>query len=115
MTRSLTNDSDDSDSGIVCKACGASLGILDDYDEGDHVECPDCGTGYDFAYRPDSRHPDHLKMFTDPTTTGTRPEPTVAAVHDVHDGVVLWEAESGVHYKDYVEDFDGDLPGGEGE
>lgn len=48
---------------VICKACGEQLGVLDDFDDGDTVQCDECDSEYRFAYSEDSRYPETLKMY----------------------------------------------------
>lgn len=95
----------------VCKACGETLGELDDFEPGDSVECTTCETGYEFVENPHDVY-EIPQMLTDHDTVPDSPDPVVDSIESVEDGVVTWVRPNGNRVKDDVSDFHGDLPDG---
>lgn len=123
---------------VICKACGEEMDDdVENYEAGDSIECPECGTGYDFKENPknqdledvvsdellDEADEDDIEsledamldvdlpplMVTDHSTVPDREEPGVEEVEEAADGVVTYRREDGTRVRDYVEDFPGDL------
>jgi hypothetical protein len=101
---------------VVCKACGAVLGDIEDYEAGDHASCPDCAAEYDFEENSNPAY-DQPVMVNDPDVYD-RPKPAIEEVISVDenedgDDVVTWLRSDGVQIKEYADDFAGEIPEGE--